>query len=47
MGGDALPVAVANHRGFRGGQRHQRADRFLRARLLDEPEHSVEHDDEP
>ena len=45
MGRDALPIAVANDRGLRRGQRHQRADRFLRARLLDEPEHRVEDDD--
>ena len=45
MGRDALAIAVANDRGFRRGERHQGADRFLRARLLDEAEHGVEHDD--
>ena len=45
MGRDALPIAIADDRGLRRSQRHQRADRFLRAGLLDEPEHGVEYDD--
>ena len=43
---NALALAVAHDGGFRRRQRHQCAHRFFGARLLDEAEHRVEHDDE-
>ena len=42
IGRDALALAVADDRGFRGGQRHQCAHRFFGARLLEEAEQGVE-----
>ena len=45
-GRDAAALAVAHHRGFRRGQRHQRPHRLFRPRLLDEAEQSIQHDDQ-
>ncbi len=45
MGGDALALAVAHHRRFGRCQRHERSHRALGARLLEEAEQRVEHDD--
>ena len=45
VGRDALALAVADHRGFRRGQRHQRAHRFFGARLLEEAQQRIEDDD--
>ena len=39
------PLAAADHRGFRRGQRHQRTHGFLGARFLDEAQHRIEDDD--
>ena len=46
MGGDALALAVANHRRFGCGKGHQRANRAFGARFLEEAEQGVQHDDE-
>ena len=46
LGGDALTLTVADHRRFRCGQRHQRANGTFRARFLEKAEQRIEYDDE-